>query len=320
MGVTAERSGANPLIWPHMDGRMGDNINGPSVIRMPDWASGLGRYHMYFSDHKGKYIRLAYTDQLSGSWTMHEPGVLDLEDSHFPYGTLPEPPPDHRPAWAKKMAGGYLYTHIASPDMHVDEAAGVIRMYYHGLLENGDQKTRLAVSHDGLHFDAQEPLLGTAYFRCFAHGDHVYALGWGGLLYRAADWDGPFEQGHMLIPFEVLEGIGRGFRHGAVLVQGDTLHILYTRMGDTPEAILYATVDLASRWTQWRLGEAQVVLSPELDWEGADLPIETSRMGAVDRRVHALRDPCFFEDDGALWMFYCGAGESAIGLARLHGL
>ena len=42
-----------------MDNRMGDNINGPTLIRMPDWAPGFGKYHLYFSDHKGKYIRLA---------------------------------------------------------------------------------------------------------------------------------------------------------------------------------------------------------------------------------------------------------------------
>ena len=32
-----------------MDNRMGDNINGPTLIRMPDWAPGFGKYHLYFS-------------------------------------------------------------------------------------------------------------------------------------------------------------------------------------------------------------------------------------------------------------------------------
>ena len=44
-----------------MDGRMGANINGPAIIRMPSWCrEKLGEYHLYFSDHKGKYIRLRH--------------------------------------------------------------------------------------------------------------------------------------------------------------------------------------------------------------------------------------------------------------------
>ena len=44
-------------------------------------------------------------------------------------------------------------------------------------------------------------------------------------------------------------------------------------------------------------------------------------MGAVDRRVRALRDPCVFQDDdGALYLLYCGGGESGIGIAALTGL
>ena len=27
----------NPIIRPDMDGRMGTNVNGPSLIRVPDW-------------------------------------------------------------------------------------------------------------------------------------------------------------------------------------------------------------------------------------------------------------------------------------------
>ena len=47
--------------------------------------------------------------------------------------------------------------------------------------------------------------------------------------------------------------------------------------------------------------------------------MEVSVMGAVDRRVRQLRDPAVFEDaDGARYLFYCGAGESGIGIAALH--
>jgi hypothetical protein len=28
----------NPIIYPEMDERMGSNINGPSLIRVPEWV------------------------------------------------------------------------------------------------------------------------------------------------------------------------------------------------------------------------------------------------------------------------------------------
>ena len=279
---------------------MGTNINGPSMIRVPGWANGLGRYHLYFSDHKGKYIRMAFANNVEGPWQMHEEGVLDLQGSFFPSGELPLPPLHMRPEWATHLTADDMYTHIASPDVHIDEEAGLIRMYYHGLEATGDQTSRQALSRDGLNFQANEPVLGPAYLRCFAYQDQVFALGWGGWILRAPGWDGPFEQGHMLLPLEVCEGVGTGFRHGAVAVRGDLLHIFYSQMGDTPECIVYSTVDLARPWTRWEASPPVPVLKPELPWEGADLPVETSRMGAVDHRVNALRDPCLFEENGKL--------------------
>ena len=322
MSLRVTRLGDGPIITPHMDGRMGDNINGPAILRMPDWAAGrLGTYHLYFSDHKGSYIRLAFADRLTGPWRLHGPGVLDIADSLFPASDPPEPPAAERPAWAKKMAGGYLYAHIASPDLHIDQEARLIRMYYHGLLPNGDQQTRLAVSRDGLAFEAKEPLLGPPYFRAFRFQDHIYTITWGGQLWRAADWEGPFEPGPQLVPFAVKEGIGAGFRHGELHRVGGTLHLLYSRMGDRPERILHSTVSLRGDWLGWTTRPPTTLLSPALPWEGADLPLETSVMGGVAGPVHGLRDPCVFEDaDGKTYLLYCGAGESAIGLAALSGL
>lgn len=322
MPIRATRIGDKPIITPNMDARMGSNINGPAVVRMPDWAEGkLGAYHLYFSDHKGTYIRLAYADSILGPWTMHSPGVLDLRESLFSAVDPPEPPEAARPAWAKKMKGGYLYAHIASPDVHVDHADRSIRMYYHGLLWNGDQQTRLAVSKDGIKFEPRSPLLGPPYFRAFRFADHIYTITWGGELWRAADWQGPFERGPQLIPFRVRDGLGEGFRHGEVHRIGDTLYLFYTRMGDRPERILHTTVRLRGDWTSWAAGSSSTLLEPELDWEGADLALETSMMGAVDERVRELRDPCVFEDDdGRTYLLYCGAGERGIGIAMLSGL
>ena len=35
--MRVERLATNPIIRPNMDARMGDNVNGPSVIRVPGW-------------------------------------------------------------------------------------------------------------------------------------------------------------------------------------------------------------------------------------------------------------------------------------------
>ena len=322
MPLRAVRLSEEPIIHPGMDQRIGHNINGPAIVRMPDWAKGrLGAYHLYFSAHKGSYIRLAYADRVTGPWTVYTPGVLDLTASLFETTDPPEPPDAKRPPWAARMKGGYLYAHIASPDVHVDDAARCIRMYYHGLLRNGDQQTRLAVSEDGICFTAMAPLLGPPYFRAFGYGDHIYTITWGGEMWRSPNWEGPFERGPKLLPYDVKEGIGEGMRHGEVHRAGDTLHLFYTRMGDRPERILHTRLDLRTDWLDWAVGESRTVLEPERPWEGADLALRTSVMGAVDERVRELRDPCVFEDaDGTIYLLYCGAGERGIGIAALEGL
>jgi hypothetical protein len=45
-----------PIVAPALDASIGDNINGPSLIRLPDWITHpLGRYYLYFADHKGRH-------------------------------------------------------------------------------------------------------------------------------------------------------------------------------------------------------------------------------------------------------------------------
>ena len=78
--VRVERLLDRPIITPDLDGSIGPNIQGPSLIRVPEWAPGrLGSYYLYFADHKGHYIRLAYADDLLGPWHIHVPGSLQLE-------------------------------------------------------------------------------------------------------------------------------------------------------------------------------------------------------------------------------------------------
>ena len=78
----AVRFPENPLLHAGMDPRIGTNLNGPSLIRVPDWvAAPLGRYYLYFAHHQGTFIRMAYADEVRGLWTVYRPGVLSLEQT-----------------------------------------------------------------------------------------------------------------------------------------------------------------------------------------------------------------------------------------------
>ena len=295
--VRIERLLDHPIIEPDMDDRMGSNIAGPSLIRVPDWiANPLGRYYLYFSDHRGTYIRLAYADELVGPWTVYEPGTLQLEQSYFPTSCPPCAP-----------EGSYV--HVASPDVHVNDTRREIVMYVHGR-DLGRQVTRAATSVDGLHFEGRPEILGRPYFRAFHHSGFVYALAMPGVLYRSRDGLTRFEEGpHLFHP---------NMRHSAVLQRPTQLFVFWTARRDAPERIWLSTIDTTGNWMNWRESEPIEVMRPVRVWEGATLPIEPSRGGSIDEPVNQLRDPAIFEEEGRGYLLYAVAGERGIGLAEIH--
>ena len=144
--IRIERLVDSPIIRPAMDGTMGSNIAGPSLIRVPDWIdSPLGRYYLYFADHRGTYIRMAYADALTGPWTTYEPGTLQLDQSHFPTTCPP-------------CAPAQAYVHIASPDVHVVEERREIVMYVHGR-DVGRGRADCSVSNGDCNCSLEAPLL-----------------------------------------------------------------------------------------------------------------------------------------------------------------
>ena len=295
--VRIERLVDAPIIRPEMDGSMGSNIAGPSLIRVPEWLPNpLGRYYLYFADHRGTYIRLAYADALTGPWTTYEPGTLQLDQSHFPT-TCPPCAPER------------AYVHIASPDVHVDHERREIVMYIHGR-DAERQLTRAAVSPDGLHFTGRPEILGRPYFRAFRHYGFVYALAMPGVLYRSRDGLTDFEEGPQLFTPDM--------RHSAILRRGSRLFVFWTERGAAPERVLVATIDMTTDWMTWSESTPVEVLRPERRWEGAELPVEPSRGGSIDVPVNQLRDPAIFEEDGRVYLLYAVAGERGIALAEVH--
>jgi hypothetical protein len=309
-----------PIIGPELHPSIGVNIQGPSLIRVPDWVQDrLGRYYLYFADHKGSYIRLAYADALTGPWRVHPPGSLTLAQSGFPAETLAVSDAEVARFEAEHRARGVTLSndmrselttpHIASPDVHVDHANRRIIMCYHGLEAPGRQVSRVALSADGIAFTARPEVIGPSYMRIFAHGGMTYALAMPGVLSRSADGLGGFETGPTLF--------NPNMRHAAVLKRDGALFVFWTEVGEAPERIKLSRIALAADWSAWRDEPAIEVVRPERPWEGADAPLLPSIRSTAYGRVNQLRDPAVYEEDGATYLLYAGGGESRIGLASV---
>lgn len=288
--MLVKRFSINPLITP--SDFIGTNINGPSIIKTPVWiVNPLGRYYMYFAAHKGKFIRLAYSDSIDGEWTVFGGETLKNEDAFFT-------------------------EHIASPDVHIDEENKKIVMFFHGK-DSGvsGQFTRIAVSDDGINFTANSANRTTHYWRGFFWNGHYYGMNMDGNIFRSDSLLGEYEKGpNIFAPLNVIQ------RHMAVYLKNDKLYIFFSIKETTPEHIVVSTLDLTEDWKSWRLTDYKTVILPETEYEGADLPIERSEGGQILVRARQLRDPAIYTEDGRIYLFYSIAGESGIAGAEILSL
>lgn len=314
------RFSQNPIITPEMlPGIDGDNINGPSLIKVPSWLPNpLGQYYLYFAHHKGDYIRLAYSDQLEGPWTVYEPGTLKINDVIASSGGM-----------LKLLSG----SHIASPDVHVDDVNQQIKMYFHGKIgpfTRWGHSTGVAISQDGISFvpvikpgDAYPKPLGPPYFRVFQFEGYYYAITRVGSLMRSLDginnWEDlnpTFAEATTDTAIVGTKTIIRSMRHSAVKLDGNVLSVYFSRVGDRPESIMLAKVELVGDWTTWKLTPGITVLQPEMDWEGINFPNKVSDDGA-QVNVRQLRDPYIYREDAQTFLLYSVKGELGIAIADL---
>jgi len=316
--VRAARFQENPLITLTMSPSLGDNANGPTVIRVPAWVERpLGRYYMYFAHHTGSFIRLAYADSIRGPWKIHQPGVMNVKDTAF---YRPQPDPVDSPSGA--------YTHVASPEVYIDESRRRIILWIHGMWTEGQrwperradatawlrqrgyaQFTQAADSQDGVSFRAHPAITRQSYLRVFRHQGAFYGMARLGQLLRATDPLEPFELGDD--PFRDSAYASR-VRHVALLAEGDLLHVYFSAIGDAPERILHTTINVSRDWRQWKIGEVSEVLAPQSRYECPDLPNEPSQVGEIDHPARQLRDPAVFREDGRTYLFYTFCGEQGI--------
>jgi hypothetical protein len=292
------RLSRNPIITPDMlRGKDGNNINGPSLIAAPEWLpQRLGNFYLYFAHHRGSYIRLAVADDLEGPWKVYSPGTLRLEDARC------------------------CRDHLASPDVHVDHVRREVRMFFHGVSSQGkEQLSFIALSKNGLSFRALETPLTNFYLRVTPWRNEWIGMTKGGVVYRSTSGITDFKEVALSFPVSSRKADQQGdVRHVALSCSGDTLEVFYTRIGDRPEHIRRALVDLSGPPKSWRALDSQAILWPEMQWEGANIPLARSRAGASPSRENAVRDPAIFIHDDRTFLLYSVAGESGIGIARLR--
>jgi hypothetical protein len=321
--VTAKRFAENPLITVHTSPSLGDNVNGPSIMRVPDWVKNpLGRYYMYFAHHKGQYIRMAYADSLHGPWKIYEPGVMNVADTAL---FRPQPDPQRTPPGA--------YTHIASPEIYVDQDHKRIVMWFHGMWTEGKrwpddpqearkylrehgyaQYTQVSESSDGIHFTARPAISRQSYLRVFAHGNEFFAISRLGQLLRSPDLFSSFELGPD--PFRD-EPYARRVRHVALLPRDGKLEVFLSFIGDAPEGIWHTTISLNGDWTQWKASGNEEVLKPEASYECPGLPVAPSEIGEIYGPARQLRDPALYVENGKIYLFYTICGEQGIAGAEV---
>lgn len=334
---------AEPIIEPSMfsNAEDGENINGPSLIRIPDWipsdkrAHSSAQYYLYFADHIGDYIRMAWAPSIEGPYTLYND-----------YTT-----PGNRGVLDNKEADIYLdndvrieENHLASPDVIVDDINQRIIMYFHsgssffvGSSEVDKQVTWVSTSPYGLNFydGIQSVHFGTSYFRLFEYGGNLFALDNGADINRALSAQTPWaipENHDFTEPlwesnpsnnlFQDDITVSRSelrIRHTGARVADNQLHVFYSRRGDFQERIQLSTIELTADWADWDASYPAIeVLAPNPGWEGGHHTLANSETSAgVD--VNQLRDPDVFEDeDGQLYLFYTGNGEGGIGIAKLY--
>ncbi len=299
-------NGGQPIITEEMfsdvgaSDKEGRNINGPAVMRVPQWLHESGRvadpqarYYLYFAHHQGDYIRMAWAANIEGPYTLYRTG------SDIPVGERGVLDLGERDSITMPTAEGGVFGvegHIASPYPVVDTANSRIILYFHGGWSG--QKTFVATSADGLNFNLPENggqaghglravAVAHFYLTPFNYNGQGYGFTNYGMLWRApvgalitddeaiappysyrlwSRTDGPIRLSHDGTDDgdgDTLETMDAP-RHFGVrfsTYRPDELHVFFSRRYDAPERIVMQTVDL-SQSTDWT------------QWEEASWPPE----------------------------------------------
>ena len=201
---------------------VGGNINGPSIIRVPDWipiserVHPSAQYYLYFGNHRGDDIRMAWSDSLTGTWTLFNvSGGSGPLNNDRAWGVNGNNTGTQTPLHGVlTMVGNRIISltnsdflvsdHVASPEVIVDNVNQRLVMNIHGttqfLAQPGQgtgQRSFVTTSKYGLDFNPANGLAGPelhglrdvvtarAYVRSFQVGGRTFAYTNGGDLWRA---------------------------------------------------------------------------------------------------------------------------------------
>jgi len=195
---------------------------------------------------------------------------------------------------------------VAAPD---DEPSGMKNILRRTVpIPPAIQETRYVESSDGVTFRDSSSIQGPSWMAVFECDGRRYAMGRDGYLYESDNTTDPFVRRRHL--FE-------NSRHFGVFVDGDRLEVYYSRPNEIPESIYRATTDLSSGAEQWNFDESELILCPETEYEGEDVPLDASKIRSPAERKREVRDPKVFFDGSNKYLSYAAAGQSAIAIARL---
>lgn len=276
----------------------GININGPSPIIAPDWLNNkLGKFYLYFAHHRGKYIRLAYSNHIEGPYKLKEGGTLQLSDALD------------------------CEDHVASPDVHVDHANQKIYMLFHGKSINSvEQLTYLAESDNGINFKVFRKPVGEFYLKIIPWNGGWVGISRGGTLYlsKSSIFDLKKIEKQIYHKRNYFGNADGDIRHAALQIIENFLYIFYTRIGDAPESILCNIINLKINPENWKISDTLVISKPTEIWEGSTLELKKSKPGLAAQKENALRDPAILYYMNKTFMFYSVAGESGIAVQEIN--
>jgi hypothetical protein len=264
----------------------GNNINGPTLVKVPNFClNKLGNYYLYFAHHRGKYIRMAYSDNICGPYTIYENGVLSLKNT---------PGNDH----------------IASPEIIIKDNKFIL--YYHTIYNIGynSQSTFVAESYDGLLFVSTNRNISHPYFRYFEYQSNSYGIAMKG---HSCQHIYNFINNKFIDNCDILQKT----RHCHVKLINNKLFIFYSVVGDCPEHICFSELCKNDNGTFYTLEQKSLVY-PELEYEHNNLPPIKSKYGASFEKINQLRDPYVYVEEDNVYILYSICGEQGIAIAKLH--
>ncbi|MGB0369942.1 MAG: hypothetical protein ACPGN3_01230 [Opitutales bacterium] len=153
----------------------GKNINGPCMVRIPDWVASKDRahpsaiYYLYFAHHGDGFIRMAWAQNIEGPYTLYNTHTneKDLQngDTQNGRGVLDLGTKLQKSGKPEMVFKGRfkIKNNIASPDVILDHKNKQFIMFFHGhaakptydssVANTGKQKSFVATSRTGLNFN-----------------------------------------------------------------------------------------------------------------------------------------------------------------------